>query len=50
MLDFVRFPAMSVGRVLPPISFKMELGSGPISEFDVKFYEESIYDGSRNVG
>ena len=49
MLDFVRFLAMSVGRVLPPISFKMELGSGPISEFDVKFHEESIFLGPSNV-
>ena len=50
MLDFVRFPAMSVVGVLPAISFKMKLGNGPISEFDVKFHEESIYDVSRYVG
>ena len=50
VLDFVRFPAMSVGRVYPAISFKIKLGSAPISEFDVKFHEDSIYDGSRYVG
>ena len=48
-MDFVRFPAMSGGGVLPAISFKMKLGSGPISEFDVKFHEESIYDVFRYV-
>ena len=50
VLDFVRFPAMSAGRVLPAISLKMKLEIGPTSEFDVKFHEESIYDVSRYVG
>ena len=50
VLDFVRFPAMSVVGVLPAISFKMKLGNGPKSEFDVKFHEESIYDVFRYVG
>ena len=50
VVDFVRFPAMSVGGVLPAISFKMQLRNGPISEFYVKFHEESIYDVSRHVG
>ena len=50
VVDFVRFPAMSAGRVLPAISLKMKLEIGPTSEFDVKFHEESIYDVSRYVG
>ena len=49
MVDFVRFSAMSVGGVLPAISFKMQLRNGPISEFYVKFHEELIYDVSRHV-
>ena len=48
-MDFVRFPAMSVESVLPAISFKIKVGSGPISEFYVKFHEESIYDVFRYV-
>ena len=50
VLDFVRFPAMSAGRVLTAISLKMKLEIDPTSEFDVKFHEESIYDVSRYVG
>ena len=50
MLDFVRFSAVSMLKVLPVFSLKMSLESGSISEKDVKFHEESIYDGPRLVG
>ena len=50
MLDFVRFSAVSMLKVSPAFSLKMSLKIGSMSEKDVKFHEESIYDGLRLVG
>ena len=50
MLDLVKFSAVSMLKVLPAFSLKMSLESGSMSEKDVKFHEESIYDGLRLVG
>ena len=40
--DFVSFSAIAMDRVSPVFSLKMTLESWSISEFDVKFREESI--------
>ena len=45
VFDFVSFSAASVGRASSIFSLKMTLESWSISEFDVKFREESIKDG-----
>ena len=50
VLDFVRFSAVSMLKELPVFSLKMSLESWSISEKNVKFHEESIYDGLRLVG
>ena len=50
VLDFVRFSAASMLKVLLVFSLKMSLEIWSISEKDVKFHEESIYDGLRRVG
>ena len=45
VFDFVSFSAASVERVSSVFSLKITLESWSISEFDVKFREESIKDG-----
>ena len=45
VFDFVSFSATSVERVSSVFSLKITLESWSISEFDVKFREESIKDG-----
>ena len=50
VLDFVRFSAVLMLKVLTVFSLKMSLESWSISEKNVKFHEESIYDGLRLVG
>ena len=50
LLDFVRFSTVLMLKVLLVFSLKMSLESWSVSEKNVKFHEESIYDGLRLVG